>query len=96
MKEKYFKPKIHFESFALTQTIARDCGYTSGGTSGYPTHYNEDTCVWDAGVVIIFFTNTEESGCDLGPNPDDPDEVFEYEDFCYNGPTPGMELFSSI
>ncbi len=94
MKQKYVKPLIMFESFALSQTIARNCGDTHSSTLGESTHYNEYTCMWDIGGVTLFFTL---NGCDDGPDdPDDPEEEFEFEGYCYNNPDGGQEIFSSI
>ena len=90
MKEQYVKPGILFESFSLTQTIARDCGDTHTGTLGESTHYNETTCCWDLGGFTIFFPDH----CDDGP--DSPDDEYEIEAFCYNNPEGGREIFSSM
>jgi len=90
MKERYVKPAIYMESFALTQTIARNCGDTHTGTLGESTHYNENTCMWDLGGFTIFFID---NGCDDGP--DGPDDEYEIEALCYNNPDGGRSIFSS-
>ena len=91
MKETYVKPSIFFESFSLTQTIARNCGDNHQGTLGQSTHYNETDCMWDLGGFTIFFIA---NGCDDGP--EDEDEEYEIEGVCYNNPDGGKEIFSSI
>lgn len=90
MKETYVSPALFFESFALSQTIARNCGDTHSGTLGESTHYNERTCMWDLGGFTIFFTS---NGCDDGP--DEEGDPYEIEGVCYNNPDGGQEIFSS-
>lgn len=92
MKERYIKPMIYFESFSLTQTIARDCGDTHTGTLGESNHYDETTCEWDLGGFTIFFL-TDGDRCDDGP--DEPGDEYEIDAFCYNNPDGGREIFSS-
>lgn len=91
MKMTYVKPEILFESFALSQTIAKNCGDTHSGTFGESTHYNENTCMWDIGGFTIFFL---ENGCDDGP--DEEGDEYEIEGMCYNNPDGGQEIFSSL
>ncbi|MBR2806593.1 MAG: hypothetical protein IKE18_07420 [Oscillospiraceae bacterium] len=90
MKEQYVKPLIAFESFSLTQTIARNCGDKHQGTLGESTHLDEYTCMWDLGGFTIFFI---ENGCDDGP--DEEGDEYEIEGVCYNNPDGGQEIFSS-
>lgn len=85
MKERYVKPALRFESFALSQTIAQDCGDTHDSTLGESNHYNANTCGWDVGGFTIFFDH-----CDY---PMDEDE--EVEGVCYNNPDGGQTVFSS-
>lgn len=86
MKEKYVSPAIFFESFALSQTIARNCGDKHTSTLGESTHYNEQTCTWDLGGFTLFFDH-----CDYHV-----EEGEEIEGVCYNNPDGGQELFSSV
>ena len=90
MKDKYVKPLLVFESFSLSQTIARNCGDKHEGTLGESTHYDEDTCEWDLGGYTIFYIPR----CDDGP--EGPDDPFEIDALCYNNPNGGQEIFSSL
>lgn len=92
MREQYMKPVIIFERFSLAQTIAYDCGDSHSGTLGESNHYNEYTCEWDMGGATYFFVQ-EGGRCDDGP--EDPEEEWEGEGLCYNGPSGGTSLFSS-
>ncbi len=89
MKESYVKPLVFFESFSLTQTIARGCGDTHDSEWGESNHYNESTCEWNYGGVLIFFPDH----CDDGP--DSPEDDYEWDEICYNNPGGYQELFSS-
>lgn len=94
MKETYVKPSIFFESFSLTQTIARNCGDTHTGTFGPGSnHYNENTCEWDVGGLMLFFTSDPSGRCEDGP--DEAGDEYELEGICYNNPDGGQEIFSS-
>ena len=87
MKAQYVKPLICFESFSLSQTIARNCGDTHTGTFGPGSnHYNEYTCSWDVGGFTIFFEH-----CYY-----EMEEGEEIEGMCYNNPSGGQEIFSSM
>jgi len=86
MKEQYRKPMIFFESFSLAQTIARNCGDMHDSTLGESNHYNENTCEWDFGGLILFF----EPRCEY--NVEEGEEI---EGLCYNNPDGGQQLFSS-
>ncbi len=90
MKETYLKPKIYFESFAFSQTIARDCGDTHNSTLGESTHYNEETCAWDAGGYLVFLEGN--NACE----DDQLESIDEFEAMCYNNPDGGQEVFSSL
>ncbi len=95
MKEQYVKPLIAFESFSLTQSIARNCGDTHSGTLGESTHLDEKTCAWDVGGYTIFLLYLDNSPCEGGDGPESEDEVFEFDALCYNNPDGGKEIFSS-
>ena len=94
MKEQYVKPLIFFESFSLTQTIARDCGDDHTSHWGQSNHYSESACEWVVGEDFAIFFTAELSGrCDDGP--EEEGDEYEFEGFCYNNPSEGVELFSS-
>ncbi len=96
MKETYLKPKIYFESFALSQTIARQC--TGGDAAAASNHYSENTgCSYDIGDITVFY---EKNGCemDMELDPDAGitlDELLEEFGVCYNNPEGGYQVFSS-
>jgi len=97
MKEQYVKPILVYENFSLAQTIARNCGDTHTSSLGESTHYNYDTCAWDAGGLTIFLLYVENGPCeDWGPESPDEVDGFEIEGMCYNNPDGGQEIFSSI
>ena len=87
MKELYVKPMIAIESFSLCQSIARHCDNYHISTAGEATHYNEDTCVWDAGGFTFFY----EDHCDYSMDADS----WEIEGACYNNPEGAVGIFSS-
>lgn len=92
MKEAYVTPRIHFESFTLSQNIAKNCGDNHKSTMGESTHYNEQTCTWDlpGGDLKIFWADP----CTYLVDEDvDLDE--DIEGLCYNNPDGGQHLFSS-
>ena len=94
MKEKYIKPALFVESFALSQTIARNCGDTHSNTEVGSNHYNEDTCEWDVGDCTLFYGErcdedmTVKEGMSL-------EEILEFFDLCYNNPSGLQTVFSS-
>ena len=94
MKERYVKPVIYFESFKLSQTIARQCrGNDSAANSN---HYSENTgCVYDIGDFTVFY-----GSCDMDATLDPDagitlDELLEEFGVCYNNPEGGYQIFSS-
>ena len=99
MKEKYVAPAILFESFALSQTIARNCGDKHQGTLGESNHYNESTCAWIVGGVEIFFDSTPCADWEdyfwEGDTPENYPNGIDIEGACYNNPSGGQEIFSS-
>ena len=96
MKEQYVKPILVYEDFSLTQTIARSCGDTHQSTLGQSTHYDEYTCAWDAGDLLIFMLYIENTPCEEGPEDEEEAAIYEIEGMCYNNPDGGQEIFSSI
>ena len=96
MKEQYTKPVIIFESFSLTQTIARDCGYSGHSTLGEPTYYSELNCAWDCGGYTVYLLYLDKGCEDDGPETPEEAEEFSFEGQCYNNPDGGTEIFSSM
>lgn len=95
MKERYVKPAIYMESFALTQTIARNCGDTHdpASTVGESTHYSPNACTWDIFGYTLFYDH-----CMENMTPKDGktiDEMLEGAGFCYNNPNGLQTVFSS-
>lgn len=96
MKEEYRKPLVFFESFSLTQTIARNCGDTHTSTLGESNHYNENTCQWVIGDSYYFYVSACADSDAIG-DPVPGDEIEEIiEGLCYNNPDGGQTVFSSI
>lgn len=85
MKANYEKPVILFESFELNQSIAQTCG---AGDVGNTTHWTKDTCGYKVGNLVIWVS--ADTTCTYLADVDE--EVFGY---CYNTPTPNMQIFSS-
>ena len=92
MRESYVKPVLFFESFALSQTIAKFCENAHQSGFGEPNHYNETECAWDTGAYALFLTTTAPKTCDF------PMDDYEGEDMggmCYNNPSGGQAFFAS-
>ncbi|MCD8365216.1 MAG: hypothetical protein LUC83_05305 [Clostridiales bacterium] len=85
MKASYKKPMIMFESFELNQSIAQTCGT---GDIGNTTHWTKDTCGYKVGDLVMW-TDTV-TACTYKLDADEA--VYGY---CYNTPTPDMQIFSS-
>ena len=98
MKEQYVKPMIVFESFVLSQTIARNCGDNHDSTFGYSNHADEYECQWVIGdgedALFLFFVEAC-TDADVIGDPE-PGDSWEYEGVCYNNPDGGQEIFSSL
>ena len=96
MKEKYVSPALFFESFALSQTIARNCGDNHQGTLGESTHYNENTCTWSFGDDMnIFWSHCDMSMEEWGTQDDEGNWEIDIEGLCYNNPDGGQTIFAS-
>ena len=99
MKERYVKPLLLFESFSLSQTIAKDCGDTHDSTLGQSNHYNADTCNWVIGegddAIVLFFYDACADAEELGFDEEYPGTLDDVEGLCYNNPDGGQMLFSS-
>ena len=96
MKETYVKPVICFESFALSQTIARQCSGSDAAANS--NHYSENTgCSYDIGGETVFY---EASNCDFDMELADEvgmtmEQMLEELGMCYNNPEGGYQVFSS-
>lgn len=91
MKKSYQKPSIYVEAYELAQSIAKNCGIlTSGSTLGRPTHSEPgvNSCGWALGNVIIFIEN---ASCTDIEDPSD----FNEDSMCYNAPTANTQIFAS-
>lgn len=95
MKESYVKPMILFESFALTQTIARQC--SGGDPVANSNHYSENTgCSYDVGGITVFYDPFCELDMHLEEGSDITlDEILDEFGVCYNNPENGYQVFSS-
>lgn len=89
MKQKYVKPSIIVERFALTQSIASGCGVVGGSTLGSPMQQNKHDCAWDLGNQLIFLQGM--NVC-MDVQVEENDEVFG---ICYNNPNGNM-IFGSL
>lgn len=100
MKERYVKPQLLFESFSLSQTIAKDCGVVHGSPLGEATHYSVYNCMWDVGGYTVFFDHCGDEQVPM-PEEGEYEDIYEYvaEVFgveCYNNPGGGQMVFSSM
>ena len=88
MKKEYQKPGMYVESFALSQSIAADCGALHDSTLGHPTLTGKSVCGWDMGGTVVW--STEQTCKDLQIGVDVP-----WEGVCYNNPLGGNTIFNS-
>ena len=100
-KKEYTKPLIKIEAFALSQSIAKACGYDSqtGTTVGKPNHADIDTCAWLYEEEDEEFGDVESYSFWLDASPKCTDAVgydFDFGGFCYNNPNGGVAVFSSL
>lgn len=92
MKEKYVKPALYVESFALSQSIAVVCTgiARAGNWHGRPTMDDDRTCGWETnGGPTLFYSQI---ACDFDLSEFDS---FEWGDYCFNNPSDVHGLFSS-
>ena len=82
MKANYTKPFLAIETFALTQTTARDCADSI--PKDQLTFSNIATCTWDLGGTTVFISQL---ACDLNGE--------EMGFACYNNPSEGNYIFRS-
>ena len=87
MKERYVKPAIYIESFALSQSIAKYCEGAQHSTLGRYTHDDENTCTWDTGAGTLFY---DSAYCNFDMHIYDDGEYY-----CYNNPGGITSLFAS-
>jgi hypothetical protein len=85
VKEKYIKPAMMIERFALSSTIAKTCtDYVDPesliGANSVPV------CKWDFGAGMLIFAS--ETNCTMDYN--EIDSII-----CYNNPGEGQYIFSS-
>lgn len=88
MKKIYSKPTVNVEYFALSQNIARSCGYKDEDFIGHPTHSNETSCGWDDGTGEIYWTTKDP--CSDAYRPD-----LDIGEVCYNNPDGKVQIFAS-
>lgn len=89
MKARYEKPLVKIERFAITQSIAAHCGYSSDKYSGHPTHADKNACGWDDGYGEVYWTSTN-TGCNGSYSEDSV-----IGEVCYNNPNGGVQIFAS-
>lgn len=91
MKKEYKKPMIMFEVFALSQSIAVNCGISTidGSQFGRPTLQEIGACGWlDTLDEIVWLEDTDV--CDLPV-----DEDTNVDGLCYGNPNGGISIFGS-
>ncbi|MDY4444294.1 MAG: hypothetical protein SPE35_09130 [Butyricicoccus sp.] len=88
MKEIYTKPTLNIEYFALSQTIATSCGWSSDKYTGHPTHAVKEVCGWNDGFGEVYWT--AKPACDGEYSPD-----LDIGEVCYNAPNGGAQIFAS-
>ncbi|MCD7864685.1 MAG: hypothetical protein LUG54_01405 [Clostridiales bacterium] len=85
MKVNYEKPVIIFETFALSQTIAQDCGESAIGNTN---HYSKSSCGYYVGDGTVW--TSDNLGCGVAW----PEDI-AVNGYCYNNPDGGISVFSS-
>ena len=86
MKQTYKKPIARLEYFALSQSIADNCG-VGNGDFGKPGHDDKSVCGWDLGDGEIIWIS--ESSCKVLAEDD------AFEGICYHNPDGGACVFAS-
>lgn len=86
MKKKYDHPTLYIEEFRLASHIAQGCVTDKGGTP----LFQQGKCAWMDAVGEKVFLNTMVGICEDGY-----DNYDDYQEMCYNTPTPDKKLFSS-
>ena len=92
MKKEYKKPMIMFEVFALSQSIAVNCGISTidGSEFGRPTLQEIGDCGWEDSLGEIVWLEDSEVCVDLPV-----DEDTQVGGLCYGNPNGGVSIFGS-
>lgn len=88
MKQIYNKPMARVEFFALSQTIANDCGTPPESSLGYPSHDREKGCGWTVGNKTFWLST--DADCDTHMAEDG-----YIDGVCYHNPINGVTIFNS-
>ena len=88
MKKVYTKPTVSVVYFALSQNIARSCGYKDEDFTGHPTHADETSCGWDDGFGTVYWTAKPACGGEYGKD-------IVIGEVCYNNPNGAPAIFAS-
>ena len=87
MKQKYVKPMVNIEYFALSQSIALNCGKNLDEDN--KTWREKYECGWDitggTGAVVLFVEGVRDCN----------QLAEEFEGVCYNNPEGGFNVFDS-
>lgn len=89
MKKVYEKPMARMEMFALSQSVAANCGYKDENYIGHPTLHSKSSCGWDDGTGEVFWAVKD-------PCADAYDENLSVGEVCYNNPNGAATVFSSV
>lgn len=88
MKKTYVKPRITVEYFALSQSVAKSCGWTADKFYGHPTHADIDSCAWVDAAGESYWVSEQVCGASYS-------EELEVADGCYNAPSGLHQVFAS-
>ncbi len=86
MKRIYNKPIMLVETFAMTQSVAHNCGDNLDFDMAMFQY--KSTCAWNVGGVAVFTTGV--TGCTTVVPPD-----AEIGGICYDNPSENMAIFGS-
>lgn len=89
MKKVYEKPMAQLEMFALSQSVAVNCGYSDDRYIGHPTHHSKSSCGWDDGTGEVYWASNP-------PCADAYPEDLVVGEVCYNNPNGATTVFSSV
>lgn len=87
-KRPYQKPCLLVEDLALAQSIAAGC---SAGTGSQTNLNSAETCYWDDGAGLVYFSSA--SVCQELLSQAEFDAMASL--FCYNNPDGGYHIFNS-
>lgn len=88
MKKAYTKPQLFVEDFALTQTVAVNCGTWGNTPLGKPNHKDKTTCGWYFDEYTTLWISEPTCNIPWGENDD-------FQGICYNNPDGGVSIFAS-